>query len=121
MILLTLFMLMPVELSAQNAPGEDAQAFAAFWTKFKAAVAQRDKEAVASMTKLPFLFESQEHSKAGFIKIYDQLIDRRVTKCLASAKPVQEGDLFEVFCGKNIFYFGKVEGEYKFLEFGTDY
>lgn len=33
--------------------------FAAFYTKFKAAVVADNKEAVADMTKLPFLFESK--------------------------------------------------------------
>jgi hypothetical protein len=72
------------------------------------------------MTKLPFLFDSKEHDRKGFIRIYSRLFDRKVTRCFATAKVLKEDDLYEVFCAKRIFYFGKVDGKYRFVEFGVD-
>jgi hypothetical protein len=43
-----------------------------------------------------------------------------VRKCFASAKVLKEGDLYEVFCAKKIFYFGEVDGGYRFTEFSAD-
>lgn len=111
-----------VSFSLRRAANPGDQNFEAFWAKFKAAVAKDDKEAVAPMTKLPFLFESKERTREEFIKtVYDQLLDRRVKRCFATAKLVKEGDPYEVFCGKHIFHFGLVEGSYKFTEFAVDY
>src|SRR6266498_4389227 len=92
-----LFILGPLELHAQKKTPPMDPAFAAFWVKFKTALAKNDKEAVASMTRLPFLFDSREQTRAGFLKIYDQLFSARVKKCFVSAKPLKEGDDYEVF------------------------
>ena len=97
------------------------ESFPAFWSSFKAAMARNDKEVIADVTKLPFLFESQERDRAGFIKIFNQLFTRKVRQCIAKAKPVKEGENYDVFCGELIFYFGKdTDGKYKFLEFGVN-
>ena len=34
---------------------------------------------------------------------------------------IREGEVYEVFCSKRIFYFGEVDGEYKLTGFGVDY
>jgi hypothetical protein len=91
-----------------------------FWTKFKTAVAKNDKEAVASMTRLPFLFQSRELAKPGFIQKFDAIFGLRVKRCFAKATLVKEGDGFEVFCGQQIFLFEKVGGVYKFTEIGVN-
>jgi hypothetical protein len=91
-----------------------------FWTKFKTAVAKNDKEAAASMTRLPFLLDSRELTKAGFIQKFDSLFTARVKRCFAKAALVKEGDGFEVFCGQQIFLFDKVSGDYKFTEIGVN-
>jgi hypothetical protein len=91
-----------------------------FWTKFKTAVAKNDKEAVASMTRLPFLFQSRELTKTAFIQKFDAIFDARVKRCFVKAALVKEGDGFEVFCAKQIFLFEKVGGVYKFTEIGVD-
>jgi hypothetical protein len=96
-------------------------AFDTFWKTFKAAIAKNDKEAVADLTKLPFLYESKERDRAGFIRIYPSLFTPRIRKCMASAKLVKEQENYDVFCGQLIFYFGKdSDGKYKFLEFGVN-
>ena len=95
--------------------------FPAFWTSFKTAMARNDKEAIADMTKLPFLFDSKERDRAGFIQIFNQLFTRKTRQCIAKAKPVKEGENYDVFCGELIFYFGKdTDGKFKFLEFGVN-
>ena len=95
-------------------------AFNAFWTKFKAAVARNDKAAVADMTKLPFLLGSKEQDRAGFLKQYSSLFTPRVRRCFARARPAKDQDAYEIFCGEQIFLFGKVDGAYKFTEIGVN-
>jgi hypothetical protein len=104
---------------AQNS-GKVDEAGLQFWAKFKAAVIANDKEAVASMTRLPFLFEGRELSKAAFIQKFGVLFDARVKRCFARAKLVKEQQGFEAFCGQQIFLFGKVNGVYKFTEIGVN-
>ena len=91
-----------------------------FWMKFKTAVAKNDKEAVASMTRLPFLLENRELGKTGFIQKFDAIFGVRVKRCFAKASLVKEGEGFEVFCGQQIFLFEKVGGLYKFTEIGVN-
>lgn len=97
------------------------ETFSTFWTSFKAAMARNDKEAIADVTKLPFLYDSKERDRAGFIQIFNQLFTRKIRQCIAKAKPVKEGENYDVFCGELIFYFGKdTDGKLKFLEFGVN-
>jgi len=91
-----------------------------FWTKFRTAVAKSDKEAVASMTRLPFLLANRQLAKAAFIQKFEVIFDSRVKRCFATAKLIKEGDGFEVFCGKQIFLFEKASGAYRFTEIGAD-
>jgi hypothetical protein len=104
---------------AQNKNKVD-EAGVQFWTKFKTAVAKNDKETTASMTRLPFLFQSRELTKPGFIQKFDTIFNVRVKRCFATAKLIKEGDGFEVFCGQQIFLFEKVGGIYKFTEIGVN-
>ena len=41
-------------------------------------------------------------------------------KCLATAKPGRDRDSFLVLCGEEIFYFGKVNGAYRFTDIGMN-
>ena len=120
LIAISLVVFSPVESSAQNNAKALDPAFVSFLTKFKAALAKDDKEAVVSMTKLPFLYDSKEQKRDGFLKIYDKLFTARVKKCFFTSKPVKDGDSYEIFCGKTIFLFGKVNGSYKFTEIGVN-
>src|SRR6478672_753924 len=97
------------------------ETFASFWTTFKAAIARNDKEAVADLTRLPFLYDSQERDRAGFIKIYGELFTRKIRRCIGTAKPKKAKDSYEVFCGELIFYFSKdTDGKYRLREFGVN-
>ena len=94
--------------------------FTTFWTKFKAAVARNDKAGVADMTKLPFMLDSKKHDRAGFIRRYSSLFTPRMRRCFAHARPSRDQDSMEIFCGQQIFLFGKVDGVYKFTEIGVN-
>ena len=102
-------------------PAYSQPSFSSFWTTFKAAIARNDKQAVAGLTKLPFLYDSKEQDHDGFIKIYPQLFTRQIRRCIATAKPTKENENYDVFCGELIFYFGKdTDGKLKLLEFGVN-
>lgn len=97
------------------------QEFNSFWRSFKTAVAANNKTAVADMTKLPFMLSGKDEDRAGFLKQYNTLFTRKVKRCIATAKVLQEGDSYEIFCGEQIFLFGKdTDGRYKFVEIGVN-
>ena len=105
---------------AQGRSAKIDPAFSTFWIKFKAAVARSDKGGVADLTKLPFMMDSKDLDRAGFIKHYGSLFTPRVRRCFARAKPTRDQDAYEIFCGQQIFLFGKVDGAYKFTEIGVN-
>ena len=94
--------------------------FTTFWIKFKAAVARNDKSAVADMTKLPFMLDSKDVDRAGFIKQYSSLFSPKIRRCFARGKPKRDQEIMEIFCGDQIFVFAKVDGVYKFTEIGVN-
>ena len=94
--------------------------FDPFFAAFRSAVARRDAKAVADMTKLPFLFDSQPRDHSGFQKIYGELFDGNVRACFKSGRAVRESDRFVVSCGRYIFYFGVVGDRYRLIEFAAD-
>jgi hypothetical protein len=119
-ILLALSVLVPAaSLSHGKKPSDDA-AFAEFWARFKSAVAKDDREAVADMTRLPFMLENRDLGRAEYVKKYPVLFDRKTKRCFAAAKPSKDGEIFQVFCGQQIFQFEKVEGKYRFTEIGVN-
>ena len=113
---LFLFLLVPQLLEGKDPP-PPAESFAAFWKEFQSAVAKNDQEAVAAATKLPFM---AQQSKVDFIRDYPSYFTKEVKKCLATAKPVRDRDSYSVFCGEEIFSFGKVNGAYKFTDIGMN-
>lgn len=120
MLLLALSALGAVESRPQaKAPPEDA-AFAQFWTRFKAAVAKDDREVIADMTRLPFMLSNKDLERADYIKKVPELFDRRARRCFATAKPLKDGDLYQVFCSRQIYLFEKVDGEYRFTEIAAN-
>lgn len=120
--LLVLLLLTSVPLTAQSPAKPKADSFTAFWTEFKAAVAKDDREAVATMTKLPIYLANKEQSKAGFLKLYPSLFSKKVQTCFLKAKPVKEynQDSYSVFCGKSIYVFSQENGKWKFSDLGAN-
>ena len=119
MLFVTLMLFSSTFVLAQSGKQVDA-AGVQFWAKFKAAVVANDKEAVASMTRLPFLFQGRELTKQAFIQKFAVIFDARAKRCFEKAKLVKEGEGFEVFCGQQIFLFEKVSGVYKFTEIAAN-
>ena len=117
---LVLLLFSSLELTAQKIPKKEAQNFNSFLAKFKTALAKNDKAAIASMTKLPFLFDSEELDRSGFIKRFDTLFDKKTRRCFVNAKAVRDGEEYSVFCGETIYVFGKADGEYKLVAIGAN-
>ena len=76
-LILALLLLSAVVSHAQNQQAKSTQTFASFWAQFKAALAKNDKEAIASNTKLPFLFSNKELSRGDFIKKLNLIFEIR--------------------------------------------
>jgi hypothetical protein len=100
----------------------DAKSFAPFWAQFKTAVANKNKEAIAAMTKFPFTYRGSTLTKADFMKQCDAIFSAKVQKCFRDAKPVKEDDRdsYSVFCGSTIFVFEKGTGGYQFTDVGDN-
>ena len=109
-----------LQMSSHDRTSRVDPEFTTFWVKFKAAVARNDKSAVADMTKLPFLLDSKELDRAGFIRKYNSLFTPKMRRCLARARPSRDQYSTEIFCGQQIFLFAKVGGVYKFTEIGVN-
>jgi hypothetical protein len=101
---------------------EDAKPFAPFWAQFKTAVANKNREAIAAMTKFPFAYGGSSVTKADFMKEYDAIFSAKVQRCFRDAKPVKHDDResYSVFCGQTIFVFEKGNGGYQFTDVGDN-
>jgi hypothetical protein len=123
---LLLVVLSPSLVAAQGRGPTSDPTFNAFWVKFKDAIAKNDKNRVADLTKLPFMIGGIDRDRAGFLKVYPSLFTPRMRRCIPRAKVVKErgylneGDYYEIFCGDQIFLFGKVDGVWKFVEIGVN-
>ncbi len=118
--LLSVALIGTLPAQAQTNRSNQPQNFKTFWLRFKTAIARNDKEAVASMTKLPFLFDNQELDRAGFVRRYNEIFSRRDKRCFARAKPLKDGDSYSVFCGQIIFVFSREDGDWKLSSFGPN-
>lgn len=121
-IILALLLIASLFGVLQPQPGLAADdSFTPFWTQFKTALKKRDKEALATMTKLPFMFDSKNLNKAQFIAKVDVILPGSLSTCFAKEKPVldKEGQYF-VFCGEQIYIFNKINGKFLFTEIGVN-
>lgn len=116
---LILSFILLASISTPCAFGADSS-FTAFWTKFKAAVAKRDKVAVAAMTKLPYLLDSKNLNKQQFIAKYDLLFPKGTATCFGKQKPVKDRESYFVFCGEQIYIFNQEKGQWLFAEIGVN-
>jgi len=106
--------------SAQGANKPLDKEFLTFWSGFKGALQKNDKEALASMTKLPYGLEEKKLNRAAFIAQANKIFPAKTRKCLLNEKPVADKDSVFVFCGEEIFVFAKDNGKYKFTEIGVN-
>jgi hypothetical protein len=119
LLLLLAFSLASSRSQSQQRP----ETFASFWKEFTGALAKNDKEAVVTLTKLPFYFENKDQDRAGFLRIYPRVFTRSIRRCMATAKPHRDPsdkNSYDVYCGELIFSFGKVGGKFKFLNYGPN-
>jgi hypothetical protein len=106
--------------SAQGADKPLDKDFMTFWSGFKIALQKNDKEALASMTKLPYPVDEKKLNRASFIAYCAKIFPTATRKCLLKEKPVADKDSVFVFCGEEIFVFAKDNGKYKFTEIGVN-
>jgi hypothetical protein len=101
---------------------EDAKSFAPFWAQFKTAMANKNREAIAAMTKFPFVYYANQLTKADFMKQYDEIFSAKVQRCFRNAKPVKADDResHSVFCGDTGFVFEKGNSGYQFTDVGEN-
>ena len=120
-----LLMLSGVAPLANSEDAQSPQTFAAFWTQFKAAVAKKDKDAVAAMTRFPVEI-GENVTKAKFLKMYPEFFSQDVQKCFAKKKPIKEDaapgrrESYSLLCGEEIFLFEKIDGKYLFTGIGMN-
>ena len=121
LLIATALMLLVAVTSTKGASTKD-ESFAPFWAQFKTAVASKNKEAIAGMTKFPFTYMSDILTKTDFIKKCDAIFGTKVQRCIRDAKPVKadDRDSYSVFCGETIFVFEKGSGGYQFTDVGEN-
>ncbi|CAN5276781.1 hypothetical protein BH11CYA1_BH11CYA1_10010 [soil metagenome] len=117
-ILMTIGVCVSVCSSAQGATID--KEFLNFWQDFKAALQKNDKDALASMTKLPYGLDEKKLNRASFIAQSEKIFPSATRKCLLKEKPVADKDSVLIFCGEQIFVFAKDHGKYKFTEIGVN-
>ncbi len=100
---------------ASPPPGES---FTQFWTRFRAALAKDDRQAVASMTRFRTGDSTYMTDKEFLAEQYGEL--RRERRCFARSKPVKDESTYSVFCGERIFMFEHLEGAWKFTGIGAN-
>lgn len=112
-----LLLLLPQANVAQGQAAQAKETFAAFWTRFKAALAKNDRQAIAAMTK---------HCKCGQMPFDNdkQFLDewytaiRRNRACLARSKPFAHNrQSYSVICrtdGDEL-VFERIGGEWKLI------
>lgn len=114
--ILLLLSLLAVAPLARAAPD-----FAAFQSRFRAAVASQDAAAVASLTRLPFLFEGRPQDEQGFRRrVWPALFDAPRRRCLLSSQALSEGSDRVIFCAPYAFYFDAADGDWRLREFAVD-
>lgn len=107
------------QVQARAAPTSGTD-FTRLLKDFRLAVYRNDGAAIASMTRLPFLYEGMPRDRRGFLAIYPYLFDTGVRRCLVKAVPVAEDGAQVLFCRPYAFYFRPVNGAWRLVEFGAD-
>jgi hypothetical protein len=119
LILATMIALAGQSVASAAATKKDPQ-FEAFYSKFKTAVVKRDKATIATLTKLPFLYDSKYLDKAKYIARFNEIFPKSTVACFQKEKPIADKDYKEVFCGEAIYIFEKVNGNYLFTDLGVN-
>lgn len=110
-------------LSISPRAGAD-DGFAAYLAEFRAAVARGDAEAVATLTRLPFLFEGRPQDATGFRRlVWPALFTPALRRCWAQARalaePGQPGER-SLHCTPYALHFDADGGRWQLREFAAD-
>ncbi|KRA46259.1 hypothetical protein [Pseudoxanthomonas sp. Root630] len=100
----------------------DADAdFSAFLSRWREAIVANDAEAVAGMTQVPFLFEGEPRDRADVARtVVPALLTSDVRRCLHTAPPLREDDRYVLSCVPYLFYLGRIDGQWRWVEFAAD-
>lgn len=98
---------------------KDAE-FDAYWSKFKAALQKNDKEAIASMTRLPYNSYEKPMDRKKFIVYCNNIFSKKKRDALLKQTPVKDKASYFVFVDDDIYIFEKVKGTYQFTEIGVN-
>lgn len=107
---------------APHAGADDG--FAAFQAGFRAAVARGDADAVATLTRLPFLFDGRPQDATGFRRVvWPALFTPSLRRCWAQARalsePGQPGER-SLHCTPYALHFDADGGRWRLREFSAD-
>lgn len=94
--------------------------FAAFRTRFGAAVGKGDAASTKAMVNFPFLFGGHTLEADEFDSLWMSLFSEPLRPCLATGKPIAEDGRYVLFCGPYGYYFGRTPAGWKLIEFGAD-
>lgn len=109
--------------AGESPSGRDTAAeaqFEPFLREFRRALADDDRATLASLTAFPFQYENAELDAAAFQRVVHELFPPAVRRCLAAVLPIREDDHYVLFCTTYAFYFGRVGGDFRLLEFMAD-
>jgi excinuclease UvrABC helicase subunit UvrB len=108
--------------AATCCPGYAAdQEFTTFWAGFKEAIRKNDKNAIADMTKLPFVFNNKQLKRAEFIAQANVIFPAETRKYILRAEePAGYKNCYGISCGVDVYLFTKENGKYKFTEIGPE-
>ena len=117
-------LLASLQMLAGEALAASDDGFAAFWTKFQAAVAKSDQKAVPEMIRYP-VFYNDDLQAEDFPVIWKGAFSKSKRACLAKEKPVEETDgegalTYSAFCGSLIYIFGKDAAGWKLTSFAEN-
>ncbi len=100
--------------------GKVDEAFIAFYEKFREAVAKKEKNAVATMTRFPF--SSDVKNKKDLMKLYDDVFNETLLEAITTmTEVVAEPDgTMSMRQGDYSYIFVKVKDEYKFASVGAN-
>ncbi len=95
--------------------------FGAFLLRWRAAVIADDADAVARLAQVPFLFEGRGHDRESMKqRVVPALLTAEVRRCLRTAAPLREDDRYVLSCAPYLFYLGRVDGQWRWVEFAAD-
>lgn len=99
----------------QSASAADRE-FDQFFAKFKLSIQSSDSNSLASMTRLPLLFNGKQLNKAQFLSQCEKIFPGKVRCCLLKEHPIRDSNSYFVNCGEQIYVFSRVNQHYQLTD-----